>query len=229
LLRNLLNFDIIQTLYFIPIVLITLTVHEFAHGYIAYKMGDYTASIMGRLTLNPIKHIDPIGLIMMIVVGFGWAKPVPINPRNFKNPKKGMALSALAGPVANIIMAIIGVLIYSILLRIFIAAQIFNTFAQSALIFFNYFAMLNVWFAVFNLIPIPPLDGSRIVSYFLPPKLYYYYNYVERYGFLVLIILIYGGRIFPFLNIIGGLQIVAGWILRGINAPINWIFSLFGG
>ena len=222
-------------LYFIPIVLITLTIHEYAHAYVAFRMGDYTASAMGRLSLNPLKHIDPIGFILMIVVGFGWAKPVMINPRNFTNPKKGMALSAMAGPASNLIMAIVGALLYAILVRIFIYANFYNTVAQSALYFLNYFSMLNVWFAVFNLIPIPPLDGSRIVSYFLPPRLHYYYNYVERYGFIVLFILIYAGKylnnipVLKYLNIIAGLQIVAGWILYGINVPINWIFSLFGG
>ena len=233
LLRGLSNIDpvqmIIQMLYFIPIVLITLTIHEYAHAYIAYKMGDFTASAMGRLSLNPLKHIDPIGFLMMIIIGFGWAKPVPINPRNFRNPKKGMAFSALAGPASNIIMAIIGSIVYAILLRIFFYRGNYNTIAISALSFVSYFAQLNVWFAVFNLIPIPPLDGSRIVSYFLPPRLYYYYNYVERYGFIVLIIFIYAGRIIPFLNLMGGLQMISGWILHWINVPINWIFSLFGG
>jgi len=226
---------LIGILFFIPVFFITITVHECAHGYIAYKLGDPTARNLGRLTLNPIKHIDPIGLIMIAVIGFGWAKPVPIIPRYFKNPKSGMAISAAAGPVSNILMAIIGLLLYAILLQIFISANIVNVFAASALIFADYFATLNVWFAVFNLIPLPPLDGSRIVSYFLSPKLHYYYNYVERYGFLILILLLNMGRlgsriwIFRYLDILSGLEILSTWVLRGLKVPINWIFSLFGG
>lgn len=221
------NFDLMsfitRMLYFIPVVLITLTVHEYAHGYVANRLGDPTAKMMGRLTLNPVKHIDPIGFIMMVFVGFGWAKPVMINARNFKNPKKGMAFSAAAGPISNLMMAVLGVLIYEILRRIFVNAQIFNSFAASALTFFSYFAMLNVWFAVFNLLPVPPLDGSRIVTYFLPPKLGYYYNYVERYGFMVLIILLWTGILS------GPLEFIAGWILNGIDFLISLIFMPFGG
>ena len=220
---------VVQLIYFLVVVFMTLTIHECAHGYIAYKMGDPTASALGRLTLNPVRHIDPIGLLMMLFIGFGWAKPVPINPRNFKNPKAGMAISAAAGPVSNVLMAILGLLIRTVLIRIFIAADIYNGFAVSAVSFFELFAMLNVWFAVFNLIPIPPLDGSRIVSYFLPQRLYYYYNYVERYGFVILIILLNLDRINKNFNFIWIFQTVAGWVLNGLNFAINWIFSLFGG
>ena len=226
---------LIQLLFFFLTFFITITVHECAHGYIAYKMGDPTAKLMGRLTLNPVKHLDPIGFIMILLIGFGWAKPVMINPRNFRNPKKGMALSALAGPAANILMAILGSLLFAILRRVFSAAGINNAVAASALSFLYYFEMLNVWFAVFNLLPIPPLDGSRLVSYFLPPRLHYYYNYVERYGFLILILLLNIGRIsayipiFRYLDVLSGLQFIAGAIQSGIDFAVKSIFRLFGG
>ena len=223
-LRNLFHFDPVQTLYFVPIFLITIVVHECAHGYIAYKLGDPTAKMLGRLTLNPLKHLDVIGFIVLIVAHFGWAKPVPINPRNFKNPKKGLMISAIAGPASNILMAIIGVIIFDILI---ILANMFkwnsnNMIAISALNFFNYFAVLNVYFAVFNLLPVPPLDGSRVVNYFLSPKLSYYYSYIERYGFIVVILLLFTG-------ILGiPLQIISGWILNGIHFVFDSFFSLFG-
>ena len=228
------KFDIInfitQMLYVLPIVLITLTFHEYAHGYVAYRLGDPTAKMMGRLTPNPVKHLDPIGFLMMVFVGFGWAKPVMINPRNFKNPKKGMAISAAAGPIMNLIMAVLGVLIYNILLFIFVKAQIFNTFATSALIFFMQFASLNVWFAVFNLLPVPPLDGSRVVTYFLSPKLSHYYNYIEKYGFIVLMILLIDIPGVPFTGILRMvLSVISNWVLYGISFPISSLFSLFGG
>ncbi|MCL2813477.1 MAG: site-2 protease family protein [Oscillospiraceae bacterium] len=215
MLRNLLNFgkqDLIDLLYFLPIFLITITVHECAHGYIAYKMGDPTAKNMGRLTLNPLKHMDPIGFIMLMFLGFGWAKPVMIDPRNFRNPKKGMALSALAGPVSNILMAVFGALALGLINYFYFnfAGQA-STFVEMARWFFNYFITLNVYFAVFNFLPVPPLDGSRIVSYFLPYRLSYYYNYIERYGFLVLIVLLYTG----ILSV--PLQFLSGLIIGGIT------------
>ena len=219
----------IYIIFFVVIFFMTITVHECAHGYIAYRLGDPTAKYMGRLTLNPVRHIDPIGLILIMVIGFGWAKPVPINPRNFKNPKSGMAVSAAAGPVSNLLMAALGSILFAALGRIFIYTGFINGFSISAVQFFNLFATLNVWFAVFNMIPLPPLDGSRIVSYFLPPKYHYYYNYVERYGFLILILLLNLGRINRNLDFIRILQAFSGWILSGMDFVIDSIFSLFGG
>ena len=195
LLRNLSNFNLIQVLYFLVIFLITITVHEVAHGYTAYKLGDPTAKNMDRLTLNPLKHIDLIGFIMIMVLGFGWAKPVPINPRNFKNPQKGMAISALAGPASNFCMAIAGTILMRLVQLIYGSGG--NTFLYNFLVgcfaFFYLFRELNVWFGVFNLLPVPPLDGSRIVNYFLPHHLSYQYAKIERYGFIVLIVLLYTG------------------------------------
>jgi len=208
--------SLIYVLFLIPTFLITITVHEYSHAYVAYKMGDPTARSLGRLTLNPLKHIDPIGLVMILVMGFGWAKPVPINTRYFKNARKGMALSAAAGPISNIIMAIIGGIIFGLI------SFFYYTFAKEAIIFidmlqmfFYQFMTLNVYFAVFNLVPVPPLDGSRIVSYVLPAKLSYYYNFVERYGFLILIVLLYTGILrIP-------LEFLSGLIITGISYLLN--------
>jgi len=204
-------------------------------------MGDPTAAAMGRLTLNPVKHMDIVGTIVILVIGFGWAKPVPINPRNFRNPKAGMAISAAAGPISNILMAMLGVIIYRIIWLMIIKAELYefdmvsgsftiNSIANSAQEFFGTFYTLNLWFAVFNLIPIPPLDGSRIVSYFLPPRLYHQYNYLERYGFIILILMLNMDRFgFRGFNLISGLQTVAGWILSLINFIIDPVFKIFGG
>lgn len=160
-------------------------VHEFAHGYAAYKLGDDTAKYQGRLTLNPLAHLDPIGTIMIFLFGFGYAKPVQVNPTKFKNPRRDMALTALAGPVSNMLMAFAAVFI----------AHFAGSFKHSGAIFsiglfFYYAAMVNVMLAVFNLIPIPPLDGSRIFSVFLSDKKYFAIMRYERYimiGFMVLI------------------------------------------
>ena len=211
----------ILLLYFIPTFLITITVHEVAHAYVAWKLGDPTASAMGRITLNPLRHIDPIGLIMLLIVGFGWAKPVPINPRNFKNEKLGMAISAIAGPISNILMAFLGFIAANIIILIAVRTNNFGTVIESAFAFANVFATLNVWFAALNLLPIPPLDGSRIVNYFLPPRLSYYYTYIERYGFIILMILLWTGILER------PLGLFSDAISSFINFILNPIFNFF--
>lgn len=212
--------DPISALFYIPIFLMAIVVHEYAHGYIAWKLGDPTARAMGRLSLNPLRHLDPFGFIMLLIAGFGWAKPVQINPRNFKNEKAGMAISALAGPVSNLLMAFIGLIIFNTIFLIAYKTASLGSVMQSALTFVNLFITLNIWFAVFNFIPIPPLDGSRIVSYFLPPKLSYYYSYVERYGFIILIVLSRSVLVRP-------IQFLSGAILNGMSFVLNPLFNLF--
>ncbi len=187
---------IISMLLSLPIVLLALSLHETAHGFVAHKLGDPTAYNFGRLTLNPIKHIDPIGFICMVLFGFGWARPVPVNSRYFKKPKRDMALTALAGPASNILLAVV----FGLLLRLevtlapsFIVSN-FTYNVVSVLYTFLYLGVqLNVTLAVFNLIPIPPFDGSRIVLALLPSEIYFKIMRYEKYIYIVLLVALFLG------------------------------------
>ena len=201
---------IIQVLLMVPAVLIALSAHEAAHGLAAYFMGDRTAYNLGRVTLNPSKHLDPMGTLMMLVFGFGWAKPVPINARNFKNPKWGMALTAIAGPLSNFIMGILGAILTAIAFFTTYAvipvhapeiyAATYYDAAQSVIIdLFSYFSIINFIYAFFNLIPLPPFDGSRFFFTFLPFKWYFGIMKYERYiMYGVLILIMITSRVFDF-------------------------------
>lgn len=212
---------LIQFLFVVPCVLIALTFHEFAHGYMAYKLGDPTAKNFGRLTLNPLKHLDPIGTICMIFFHFGWAKPVPINSRYFKKPRRDMALTAAAGPIMNFILALFGVLVCRILTKIFVAFPAQSDFVYyiqyAALTLFSYFHMLNLSLGVFNLIPIPPLDGSRIFYIFLPPKWYFGVMKYEKYIQLALLVLLWTGLLSR------PLSAAVSWISGGMQWLVSWI------
>ncbi|MBQ8975144.1 MAG: site-2 protease family protein [Oscillospiraceae bacterium] len=166
--------------------LICITLHELSHGYVAYRLGDNTAKNAGRLTLNPIKHIDPVGLVVMLVARFGWAKPVPVDMRNFKDPKKGMAVTALAGPVSNVLIAVIAYVIYGAVFTV-----LYDKTAGGVILTLLYTTgYLSISLAVFNIIPIPPLDGSKVLFALLPDRAYMKLMRYERYGFILLIIIV---------------------------------------
>ena len=176
-----------NTLILVASSLLCITVHETCHGYAAYFLGDPTAKRMGRLSFNPLHHIDLVGLVMMALVRFGWAKPVPIDPRNFRHPKSGMALTALAGPVSNVVLAFLALLLQPVVLW---AGLVTGAAGAYLLLFLQYTAILSAGLAVFNLFPIPPLDGSKVLFALLPDRLYWQLMRYERYGMLVLLVLV---------------------------------------
>lgn len=201
---------LISFLYTLPALLFCLSVHEFAHAFTAYKLGDRTQKAMGRLTLNPFSHIDISGFICIALFGFGWGKPVMIDDRNFKNKAAGNALTAFAGPCSNIIMAILFTIILKILLITGVILPTTNSVVGSIILNMLILTIqFNVVFAIFNLIPIPPFDGSRILYFFLPAKGREYMYKIEQYSFIIVLVILVTGigskLVSPIVNFVLGL------------------------
>ncbi|MGV8057830.1 MAG: site-2 protease family protein [Smithellaceae bacterium] len=190
-LLNLLLKDPASFLILSVLLLYAVIFHELAHGWIAYKLGDHTAKWLGRLTLNPIKHLDPIGSLMLLVFGFGWAKPVPVNLENIPNRRQGLIFVSSAGIVANILCAFIALLLYKII------APEHSGMTEQILYLF---ARINIILAAFNLIPIPPLDGSKILMGFTPESVSRFMMQIEPFGFFIVIGLLFTGALNPVIN-----------------------------
>lgn len=210
---------LIQLLLLVPIILFSLSVHESAHGYVALRLGDSTARDTGRITLNPAKHFDPMGFLFLLFFGFGWAKPVPVNTRYMKNARWGFVLTSLAGPFSNILLAFLSALLLNISLVILSYCPNMGGFVGYAVaLFFMLAVQLNVGYAVFNLLPIPPLDGSRLVTALLPRKLALFSFRYERYMLLVLLVLVY--FVDSFTNVI---DLCVGGVTGFIYQVVDWI------
>ena len=215
-----LQFDgVWQTAVLVAASLLCITFHETCHGLAAYRLGDNTAKRMGRLSLNPLKHVDLMGLIMMALFGFGWAKPVPVDMRNFKNPKAGMALTALAGPVSNVVLAYAAVVLCNFVM--FLADRLGSTWLLLALAqFFVYVEIISAGLAVFNVFPIPPLDGSKVLFALLSDRAYDQLMRYEKYGMGLLMALLVTGAIDR------PLGAMRDWLLTWLNSLGAWGYTL---
>lgn len=212
------QFDFLTIFFTIPAMLLSSSFHEFAHAYTAYLLGDDTAKAEGRMTLNPLAHIDPIGFILMLVGKIGWSKPVPVNAYNFENPQLGNALVSAAGPLSNVILAIFSAL----LLKFSVTAPLPTVVAENMALFFVVMLFVNISLTLFNLLPVPPLDGSNIVEYFLPKQWRNTWLSFSQYTpYLLIILVLPFSPAFALFNSFwyNLLSTVVGWIMTIIGLP----------
>ena len=206
-------------------ILLCLVVHEVCHGLAAYKLGDPTAKMNHRLSLNPLHHLDVFGLLMMITVGFGWAKAVPVDPRYFKKPKQGMAITALAGPISNFVMAYLAAIGANALAAAMTVDG--QTIGLTMAFSFCYLlVLLNIGLGVFNLIPFPPLDGSKVVAMFLPDHLYIRWMQLERYGMIILMAILWFGWFDGFLD--GARTVITNFMFTCSEFAFYGVLNLLG-
>jgi len=208
----------IELVYIVPAALLAIMLHESAHGLVSYWLGDPTPKAQGRISLNIFKHIDILGTLSLIFFGFGWAKPVQINPRYYKNVRLGTALVALAGPFVNFIIAFLAMFVCGIIAKT--AGYDLTGFLYHLNLFFYYLSVINVGLGVFNLIPFPPLDGSKVVLSFLPEKSYVFVLRYEYFGMIALIVLLYMGVLDA------PLGTLHGWALEAISSAVAFILNL---
>lgn len=213
---------ILETLAILPGIIIGISFHEFAHAKTAVKLGDDTPQLQGRVTLNPIKHIDIIGLICLIIAHFGWGKPVQINPYNFKKPFRDQMLVSLAGPVMNLLLAFVTLVIWGILY----ISGLFNGLSENVVMVLNTVfyltAQINIVLFVFNLLPIPPLDGAKILMYFVPDRFKMILMNLEKYSLIIFLIIILS----PISEWI--LLPTISWIMNGMMWLLSFVFPMFG-
>lgn len=206
-----------QILSVIVVILLILPFHEFAHGWVAYKLGDPTAKFQGRLTFNPLASVDYMGALWLLLFGFGWAKPVQVDSRNFKKPRRDMALVSLAGPLANVIAAFAGALVF---FAVYAFAP-YNSFVSFIISFLSFYISVNMSLAVFNLLPIPPLDGSKILASFLPQRMYESFYRYQNIIVMICFVLLFTGVLSGPLGYLQGL--LSKGVLYVASRPFVWL------
>ena len=208
-----LYYKVIFFLISVAVVMISLTVHEYAHGYAAYRLGDSTAKADGRLSLNPLHHLDPIGTLMMLLIGFGYAKPVPVITRNFRKPRRDFAIVSLCGPLSNFVLAFVASFLYMLLIKVCPYSFWSSAAGEIVGILFYYMILINIGLGLFNLIPLPPLDGSNVLMCMLPPRLAAKYSKLRYYSQYILLGII----------LLSWLPGSAGKIFDYIFWPLDWL------